>query len=59
VALFLVIMRWLMINIPMLFLLDRLFGVYGLAWSQLVSDTLVAFLSWLIYHRYRLKHLRA
>jgi Na+-driven multidrug efflux pump len=52
-------MRWLMINIPMLFLLDRLFGVYGLAWSQLVSDTLVAFLSWLIYHRYRLKHLRA
>jgi Na+-driven multidrug efflux pump len=58
-ALFLVVMRWLMINIPMLFLLDRLFGVYGLAWSQLVSDTLVAFLSWLIYHRYRLKHLRA
>ena len=58
-SLFLVVMRWLMINIPMLFLLDRLFGVYGLAWSQLVSDTLVAFLSWLIYHRYRLKHLRA
>ena len=59
IALFLVVMRWLMINIPMLFLLDRLFGQYGLAWSQLISDTLVAFLSWLIYYRYRKKHIRA
>ena len=48
-ALFLIIMRWLMINIPMLFLLDLFFGQYGLAWSQLVSDTLVAILSWVIY----------
>ena len=48
-ALFLIIMRWLMINIPMLFLLDLFFGQYGLAWSQLVSDTLVAILSWAIY----------
>ena len=48
-ALFLVVMRWLMINIPMLFLMDRIFGMYGLAWSQLVSDVIVAFLSWVIY----------
>ena len=38
-----------MINIPMLFLMDRIFGMYGLAWSQLVSDVIVAFLSWVIY----------
>ena len=56
-ALFLVIMRWFMINIPMLFILDRFFGQYGLAWSQLVSDVLVAFLSWLLYRKYRKKHL--
>ena len=56
-ALFLVILRWLMVNIPMLFLLDMLFGLYGLAWSQLVSDTFVAFLSWYIYRRYRKKHI--
>ena len=56
-ALFLVVMRWLMINIPMLFILDRLFGVYGLAWSQLVSDVLVAFISWMLYRNYRKKHL--
>ena len=57
IALFLVIMRWLMINIPMLFLMDLLFGLYGLAWSQLISDVIVAFLSWLIYHSYRKKHI--
>jgi Na+-driven multidrug efflux pump len=46
-----------MINIPMLFILDRLFGLYGLAWSQFVSDCLVALLSWLLYRAYRKKHL--
>ena len=56
-ALFLVVMRWLMINIPMLFLMDLVFGLYGLAWSQLVSDVIVAFLSWLIYRSYRRKHI--
>lgn len=50
-ALFLVVLRWLAINIPMLFLLDHLFGQYGLAWSQFVSDTIVALLSWMIYRR--------
>jgi Na+-driven multidrug efflux pump len=41
----------------MLFILDRLFGLYGLAWSQFVSDCLVALLSWLLYRTYRKKHL--
>ncbi len=58
IALFLVVMRWLMINIPMLFIMDMFFGLYGLAWSQLVSDVMVAFLSWLIYRSYRKKHMR-
>ena len=51
-ALWLVVMRWLLINIPMLFLLDRLFGMYGLAWSQFVSDALVALFSYLTYRRF-------
>ncbi len=54
-ATILVVMRWLVINIPMLFILDGLFGMYGCAWSQLVSDTIVAFLSWLIYRHYTRK----
>ena len=56
-ATLLIILRWLVINIPMLFILDYLFGMYGCAWSQFISDTMVAFLSWLVYYRYRKAHL--
>ncbi|MBQ8075140.1 MAG: cation transporter [Oscillospiraceae bacterium] len=52
-ALFLAVMRWALVNIPMLFLLNALFGMYGIVWSQFISDVLVAFLSWLIYRRFR------
>ena len=52
-ALLLIVIRWLAVNIPMLFLLNALFGMYGLAWSQLVSDSLVALLSYLIYRHFR------
>lgn len=52
-GLLLVVMRWAAINIPMLFLLNALFGMYGIVWSQLVSDTLVATFSYLIYRRFR------
>ena len=54
-ALLLIVMRWLIINIPMLFLLNALFGIDGLAWSQAVSDAIVAAASWFIYHRFRKK----
>ena len=40
----------------MLFLLNALFGLYGLVWSQLVSDVLVALLSYFVYVRFRRKH---
>ena len=52
-ALLLVALRWAAVNIPMLFLLNALFGMYGLVWSQLVSDCLVAASSYLIYRRFR------
>ncbi len=55
-ALFLIVLRWLAINIPMLFLLNRLMGMYGLVWSQFISDCLVAFLTWLTYRFYRHRH---
>ena len=54
-ALALVALRWLAANIPMLFLLNALFGMYGLVWAQVSSDTAVAFLSWLVYRRFRRK----
>ncbi len=56
-AMFLIVLRWAVINIPMLFLLDHVFGMYGVVWCAFVSDALVAFLSWLVYRRFRREHL--
>ncbi len=52
-ALFLVVFRWAVCNIPMLLLLNALFGMYGVAWSQLTADSIVAAVSFLVYERYR------
>lgn len=54
-ALGLAVIRWGLINIPMLFLLDALFGELGLVWAQLVSDSIMAFGSFLFYRRFRRK----
>lgn len=52
-ALFLGIMRWGVFNIPMLFLLNALLGMYGIVWSQLTADILTVILSLYVYHRYK------
>ncbi|WP_314724557.1 MATE family efflux transporter [Enterocloster bolteae] len=52
-ALFLGIMRWGVFNIPMLFLLDTAFGMYGIVWSQITADILTVALSLYVYHRYK------
>ena len=52
-ALLLVVARWAVVNIPMLFLLNHLLGMIGIVWSQLVSDSLMAFVSLLYYQRFR------
>lgn len=45
IALFLGVMRWAMLNIPMLFLLNALFGMYGIVWSQVTADSLTVAIS--------------
>ncbi len=56
-ALFFGVMRWLAFNIPMLFLLNALFGMYGIVWSQVTADSLTVLLSLWVYRRYERKHL--
>lgn len=51
-ALFLGVMRWLAFNIPMLYLLNALFGIYGIVWSQFTADVLTVILSLWVYRRY-------
>ena len=51
-ALFLGLMRWLAFNIPMLFILNGIFGMYGIVWSQVTADTLTVVLSFYVYGKY-------
>ena len=53
IALFLGVTRWLGFNIPMLFLLNALFGMFGLVWSQVTADILTVLLSFYVYGRFR------
>ena len=48
----LIAVRWLAVNIPMLFILNHLFGMYGIIWSQLVSDSLVALFSFAVHRKF-------
>ena len=52
-SLFLGVTRWLVLNIPMLFILNAIFGMFGIVWAQAVADTLAVLLSFYIYFKYR------
>ena len=38
------------VNIPLMFLMNYLFGLYGIIWTQLVSDALTVVISFVVYH---------
>lgn len=37
-------------NIPLLFLMNSLFGLYGLVWTQLLADGITLIISFVLYH---------
>lgn len=53
ISLFLGVTRWMVFNIPMLFLLNSIFGMFGLVWSQATADTLTVIFSLCVYKRFR------
>ena len=55
ISLFLGVTRWLVLNIPMLFILNAIVGMYGIVWSQVTADTLNVLLSLFVFLRYRPK----
>lgn len=48
----LTMMRWLLFNVPMLFILEHFFGIYGIVWSQLAADSIAATVSLIVYVRF-------
>lgn len=51
-ALFLGVMRWMAFNIPMLFIMNAIFGMYGIVWAQFAADILTVTLSVCVYRRF-------
>ena len=52
ISLFLGVVRWLVFNIPMLFLLNAILGMFGIVWSQTAADILTVILSFYVYRKY-------
>ncbi|MBQ9565055.1 MAG: MATE family efflux transporter [Synergistaceae bacterium] len=48
-ALFLAVVRWAVFNIPLLFLLNALMGMYGIVWTQVTADICTVAVSFLVY----------
>ena len=53
ISLLLGVVRWLGFNIPMLYILNAVFGMYGLVWSQVTADSLNVVFSLIIFLRFR------
>ena len=49
------VIRQLVFNIPLLFLLNYLFGMMGVVWTQALGDFLTVIASYIIYYRIRKK----
>ena len=50
-SLFLSSLRQGLVNIPLLFLMNSIFGLYGIVWTQIISDTITGAISYAFYHR--------
>ncbi len=38
-------------NIPLLFLMNHIFGMYGIVWTQLIADALTVIVSIIVFRR--------
>lgn len=54
-ALFLGVVRWAILNIPMLFLLNTIMGIYGLVWTQVIADAITVVISIFVYRSFEKK----
>jgi Na+-driven multidrug efflux pump len=46
-------MRQGLVNIPLLFIMNAAFGLYGVVWTQFIADSITATISYLVYrHSY-------
>lgn len=51
-AMFLGVARWAVFNIPLLFILNRVWPMYGIVWTQAIADGINVVLSFIVYRRF-------
>lgn len=51
ISFLLAVIRQLFLNIPILFLMNALFGMHGIVWTQLAADAVNVAVSYIIYNR--------
>ena len=44
--------RWVVFNIPLLFVMNWIFGMYGIVWTQVAADIIMASVSMIVYLRF-------
>ena len=44
--------RWVVFNIPLLFVMNWIFGMYGIVWTQVVADIMMTVVSAVVYLRF-------
>lgn len=47
--------RWIVFNIPLLFIMNYIFGMYGIVWTQVVADIMMTIVSILVYKNFERK----
>lgn len=58
VAFWLAVVRQLILYMPLLLLMNTLFGMYGLVWTQLIGDTVMTGISFMAYYRFERKEMK-
>ncbi|MBQ7576900.1 MAG: MATE family efflux transporter [Synergistaceae bacterium] len=44
--------RWVVFNIPLLFVLNYIFGMYGIVWTQVIADIMMTLVSIIVYKKF-------
>ena len=44
--------RWVVFNIPLLFVMNYIFGMYGIVWTQVLADILMTIVSIAVYMQF-------
>lgn len=58
ISLSLVIMRWAVLDIPILIIMEKVLGMYGIVWAQVTGDFTMALVSLIFYYVYVNKKLK-